>query len=61
MAVIVGDKKYPTPIFSDKMSYIVLNPNWNIPESITKRDSSKTSKRSKLFRYKRHRNLSRLG
>ena len=38
MAVIVGDKKYPTPIFSDKMSYIVLNPNWNIPESITKKE-----------------------
>ena len=38
MAVIVGDKKYPTPIFSDKMSYIVLNPNWNIPESIAKKE-----------------------
>ena len=38
MAVIVGDTKFPTPIFSDKMSYVVLNPNWNIPESIAKNE-----------------------
>lgn len=38
MAVVVGEKKHPTPIFSDNMSYIVLNPNWNIPESIAKKE-----------------------
>lgn len=38
MAVVVGERKHPTPIFSDKMSYIVLNPNWRIPESITKKE-----------------------
>ena len=38
MAVIVGDIKFPTPIFSDKMSYVVLNPSWNIPESIAKNE-----------------------
>lgn len=38
MAVIVGDVKFPTPIFSDKMSYIVLNPAWNIPSSIIKKE-----------------------
>ena len=38
MAVIVGDTKFPTPIFSDKMSYVVLNPSWNIPESIAKNE-----------------------
>lgn len=38
MAVIVGDTKFPTPIFSDKMSYIVLNPSWNIPDSIAKNE-----------------------
>ncbi len=38
MAVIVGDTKFPTPIFSDKMSYVVLNPNWNIPDSIAKNE-----------------------
>ncbi|MDD2888329.1 MAG: L,D-transpeptidase family protein [Aliarcobacter sp.] len=38
MSVIVGDTKFPTPIFSDKMSYVVLNPNWNIPSSIAKKE-----------------------
>jgi len=38
MAVIVGDTKFPTPIFSDKMSYVVLNPNWNIPDSIARNE-----------------------
>ena len=38
MAVVVGETKHPTPIFSDNMSYIVLNPNWNIPESIAKKE-----------------------
>ncbi len=38
MAVVVGERKHPTPIFSDKMSYIVLNPKWNIPESIAKKE-----------------------
>ena len=38
MAVIVGDTKFPTPVFSDKMSYVVLNPNWNIPDSIAKNE-----------------------
>lgn len=36
MAVIVGEQKFPTPIFSDNMSYVVLNPTWNIPVSIAK-------------------------
>lgn len=38
MNVVVGEKKHPTPIFSDEMSYVVLNPTWNIPQSITKKE-----------------------
>ncbi|WP_198304772.1 L,D-transpeptidase family protein [Arcobacter vandammei] len=38
MSVIVGDVKFPTPIFSDNMSYVVLNPTWNIPSSIAKKE-----------------------
>jgi L,D-transpeptidase YcbB len=38
MNVVVGERKHPTPIFSDNMSYVVLNPKWNIPESITKKE-----------------------
>lgn len=38
MNVVVGERKHPTPIFSDNMSYVVLNPKWNIPKSITKKE-----------------------
>ncbi len=38
LRVIVGDKKHPTPIFSDEISYITLNPYWKIPEGIVKRE-----------------------
>ncbi len=36
--VIVGDTKHPTPVFSNKISYIVLNPYWKVPEGIVKRE-----------------------
>ncbi|RNJ50030.1 L,D-transpeptidase family protein [Methylocystis hirsuta] len=32
--VIVGKKTSPTPVFSDLMPYIIINPSWNVPESI---------------------------
>jgi murein L,D-transpeptidase YcbB/YkuD len=38
LKVIVGDKKHPTPIFSDEISYITVNPYWKIPEGILKRE-----------------------
>mgnify|MGYP005620881435 CR=1 FL=1 len=38
MRVIVGEKKHPTPIFSNRVSYIVLNPYWNIPKSIVQKE-----------------------
>ena len=34
MRVIVGKKLNSTPIFSDKMEYIVIAPYWNVPMSI---------------------------
>ncbi len=38
MRVVVGDKTHHTPIFSNKISYIVLNPYWLIPNSIVKKE-----------------------
>ena len=38
LPVIVGDTKHPTPIFNQKISYIVLNPYWKVPEGIVKRE-----------------------
>lgn len=38
MAVIVGDKRHPTPIFTNEISFIVLNPYWKVPDGIVKRE-----------------------
>jgi len=38
LPVIVGDKRHPTPIFNESISYIVLNPYWKVPEGIVKRE-----------------------
>ena len=38
LRVIVGDKRHPTPIFSQKISFIVLNPYWKVPEGIVRRE-----------------------
>ncbi len=34
--VVVGKKKWQTPVFSSTMTYIVLNPTWNVPDNIAK-------------------------
>lgn len=36
MAVIVGRRDWPTPVFADEVRFIVLNPYWNVPQSIAK-------------------------
>jgi len=38
MKVITGRTKNPTPIFSDTVSTIVLNPHWNVPKSIIQKE-----------------------
>jgi murein L,D-transpeptidase YcbB/YkuD len=35
---IVGQPKYPTPIFSAEMRSIVFNPEWTVPETIIRED-----------------------
>lgn len=36
--VIVGKPNTPTPLFSDEMETIVLNPHWHVPVSIAKKE-----------------------
>ena len=36
--VIVGKTKTATPIFSDEMDHLVINPSWYVPPSILRRD-----------------------
>ena len=36
--VVVGQKAHKTPIFSDEMEYVVVNPYWNVPNSIASKE-----------------------
>ena len=38
MAVVVGKQQSQTPVFSDVMEYVELNPEWNIPTSIAEEE-----------------------
>ena len=38
MRVITGKPNHPTPIFSDEVETIVLNPYWNVPKSIIQKE-----------------------
>lgn len=38
MAVVVGKPYHATPVFSADMTYIVVNPYWNVPPSIAKNE-----------------------
>lgn len=38
MRVITGRKKNPTPVFSNTVQTIVLNPHWNVPKSIIQKE-----------------------
>jgi len=36
--VVVGKPKHKTPVFSDEIEHVVVNPYWNVPYSITKNE-----------------------
>ena len=36
--VIVGKPETPTPIFSNVMRYVIINPSWQVPDSIIRKD-----------------------
>jgi murein L,D-transpeptidase YcbB/YkuD len=36
MPVVVGKKEWQTPVFSDELEYIIVNPDWGIPDTIAK-------------------------
>jgi len=36
--VVVGTPKTPTPIFSETMEYVVVNPSWSVPPSILRKE-----------------------
>ncbi len=38
MKVVVGKRDKQTPIFSQDLQYVVLNPQWNVPDSIARNE-----------------------
>jgi len=38
MPIVSGKPKFKTPVFSDTMEYLVINPTWTVPRSITYRE-----------------------
>ncbi len=38
MAVVVGQRKMQTPIFSANLQYVTLNPQWGVPDSIARNE-----------------------
>jgi murein L,D-transpeptidase YcbB/YkuD len=38
MGIVVGRIDRPTPLFSDKIEYMVLNPTWTVTDNLIKRD-----------------------
>ena len=41
MRVVTGKPDHPTPVFSDVMTTVVVNPYWRIPESIVRKEMLK--------------------
>ncbi len=53
MRIVVGKPKWNTPMFSEEMTHIVMNPYWNIPPSIFKDDIAPRIRRDSGYLSKR--------
>ena len=53
--VVIGTPKNQTPVFSDEIEHIVVNPYWNVPASIaTQRDRAAPAGQPRLPRQPEH-------
>jgi murein L,D-transpeptidase YcbB/YkuD len=57
MPVVVGKTYRKTPIFSGKMTYLVINPSWNVPNSIAVKDKLPLIKKNPHYLQKHHMKL----
>ncbi len=39
MRTIVGNKKWQTPVFTDELEYVVINPKWTVPPKIIEKET----------------------
>ena len=54
MRVVVGKAYRRTPVFSDKMKYLVLNPFWNVPIKIAVEDKLPIIRKNPLYLTQQH-------
>ncbi len=54
LPVIVGKFQHQTPIFSDRINYIDLNPFWNVPTSIARNEDLPKLRKDPQYLRKRH-------
>jgi len=54
MKTVVGKPELPTPVFMDNMSYLELNPTWNLPNSIVADEIIPKVKKSPDYLTKKH-------
>jgi murein L,D-transpeptidase YcbB/YkuD len=54
MPVIVGEKQKQTPVFSDRIATVVINPFWNIPKSIARDEELPELKKDPDYLVNRH-------
>lgn len=54
MKAIVGTEMNPTPVMNEEMSYIVINPTWTVPTSISSKEFLPKIKDDKDFFEKNH-------
>ena len=54
MPVIVGKKYHETPVFTGMMKYLVINPYWNIPDSIAVKEIVPHMIRNPDYLHKQH-------
>ena len=55
--VVTGRRTHPTPVFSNIVKTIVLNPNWNVPASILQKEYLAKLKRNPNFLKRRNMKL----
>ncbi len=46
MRLIVGKPETPTPVFSDTMEFMVVNPSWHVPQSIIRKQLAQVPRNS---------------
>lgn len=54
LKVVVGKKYHKTPVFSQKLRYLVLNPYWNVPRSIAVKEILPKVKQNPEYLVERH-------